>query len=1421
VQLENSELKPLCETFIRAFPSWDELERLVLFYLDTNLETIVSAQKDLTHVVFKLVVWANTRGNLEKLISGALIENPSNQDLRRYDYLTKSENQEIKETISSAPAPNDIAFLDVAHSITVKFSDLILGDSRPVIRGAIRNEITQLIKSTSLYGVLMGEAGSGKSVALATESLNLMQLGWTVWPITLTDQEFSLDMLTDKLNEKLPTDHRPLKWEKVVDTWGRGRVEGSAGLVIVIDNVDLAPNNVATQLEVLDDVIERDNLGGIKVLLSCRSDVWGHEVKDLSFFRRTIEESNDRLTKLLVIPVGDFTDTELDQFLQGIDANNLLARADSPENVDYHVESVRTLLKRPETAHEYSELMTHGESYLAANMTWSKLVELQLQHDLEPFEESNAILRQVLTELAELCWRQKLPEFRIDLKLVKENIPSLFIEIPDTGREALSVLENVGVLVECESSPGNRILCFRIVDTGSYLLSFTLENEARDKSSDDARSLMSSWLDEAWNYAPLLDAVLAWIDRLSESFQDPLLLSIVETFIETGRNISAFRLVDPRVIGTIFTLVETSDQDEFYAFREAALFLRPSREAIEIIRRFLTSPNSLSRRLAAELVGVHQDKDSVPALVSLLEDEDEEVRSTTFESFGRFGSMPLPILLDALRDGSKSEVIRARYLSALRNVGVRTEPVTEALATNLNDALRGDPNYFQSALLVGAHLRDKQQIPFAMAGLRHNDTDVAWAAAKLLTEVPHPAAFDFLLEALNSERSKEGRLSQKHWLEKQLLTALAATDKTAAEPIIVDYLEEAFYGKAEIHFTAVVDIADRFKITPAYPMLLGELAVRMTDRRDGRFIFHASGKLAGAWEQQALDALRNKAGSLLAEGSDIAELFVNEILPNMRENDEFPTGDSLNRVADLHALVKSQAINLVPEACRLLDEASEISTQELCELFWLTGDDRAESSLIQKLDQSMAENRSRWFAKNAIVRALSMCSSEAGTSKVLSYLREEPEISLYFSEEAILPLLRRSKIWPAELVDIVRDRTASVGGRIASIVALADTDAHAYKELFLDHSGDGDDHLVQLYAVHSLGRTGDSGVVPELRRLLKESARPAIRSRAAQALSWLEAREAIGEIESAFKNGNNFDYIDALARLHEPSSLPLLLERMQSVRAESRRPYYAALGAFAFLSSGKKALRLELESSLSKLPDYFDEQSALFKGIILHDPNFLLEACQSQGVWGRLSDGGRREIARWIHYLWTNNSADKKLLFETARRLICDRDVRVREMALLNISLIDTDFGDQLYASLINDPTSDERVRAYAVHSLGYFDGADNRINKFRYASELLVRRAADAALELQQRRVELQFHEGQIGASDALARLSSYLCLKEHGDLGSVHRLKQDIPKQSLLAAYVGHLCRRINERRERENRKNQEREEKLFESRGTVWFD
>lgn len=1393
---------------------------MVSFRLDTNLETIVSKHEDLTYVVFRLVGWADAQGLLDKLVSGARDENPGNQSLQRYVDLTNCESQEIKETINSTRAPTDIALLDAAHSITVDFSRAILGDTRPVIREAIRSELARLIKSTTVYSILLGEPGSGKSTALATESLNLMELGWIVLPVTLTQEEFSVDNLTAELNKKLPS-VRSLRWQDVIDHWGRGAVQGSAGLVIIIDKVDWAPSQVARELELLDDVVRHRNLAQIKVVLSCRTGVWEHEAKDLSFFRRTIEPTNDELTNVQVIPVGDFTDNELDQFLQGIHAENLLAHADAPAAFDYHVESVRSLLKKPETSREYSELLSRGEPGLSENLTWSKLIELRLQHDLEAAGAVSDILWQALAQFAELGRQQKSAEFRIDLALVKESVPALFAEIPGTTETSFSFLKEAGVLTESGNDPAHRVVEFQTVDTGSYLLSFTLEREARGTKHEEIQTLISTWLDEAWNYSPLLDALLAWMDRLSENQRDPLLLSLVATFIEVGRNISTFRLVDPRIIETVFALLETSDEDRFYEYREAALFLRPSPEAIKTIRSYLTSSSSLSRRLAAELVGVHQDQDSLPTLVALLEDDDEEVTSNTFQAFGRLGTAAVRFLLAALRNGSKSEVVRARYLSALRNIGFRSEAVSEALSEHLKDAMRGNSTYFRSGLLAAAHLRDKDQIPYAIAGLKHVDSDVAVAAAKLLKELPHPAAFDFLLEALTAKQDNEAHLSQRHWLERQLLAALAATDKNAAEPIVVHYLEQALVGKTEMHFTEVFDTAEKLRIPSVYSVLLQALVTSMTTTRDGKFIFLASEKLGDTWQPEPLALLRKAASKFLAEGVDIAKVFVDEILPNMREHDEFRIGDRLNRVKDLDALAKCQATNLVLEACSMLKEASELSAAKLSELFWLTGDARAESSLIEKLGQPMAKQRGRWIARNAIIRALGMCGSQSGIQVVLSYLRQEPEISLYFSEETLLPLLRRGAIAPRQLSEIVRDDTASVGGRIASISALADTDARAHKELFLKHSNDGEDQLVQFYAVQALARTEDISVIPKLRQLLKESTWPAIRSRSAEALSRLEAREAVKEIENAFNADPREGYINALAHFQEPSSLPLLLDKMHSVNAESRRPYYSALGAFSFLAPGREALLSEFEFSISKLPDYFGDQSALFKGTVLHSPNLLLTACQGQTTWGRLSYSGRKEISRWIYFLWTKSSADKRLLFEVAKRLISDPDLRVREMALHNVSLVTTGLGQELHASLIDDPNADERVRAYAVNSLGYWEGDRSEIDKFRTAKELLVRRAADAAIDLRERRLKLKFHVGQMGSSDGLARLSSYLCLKAHGDISTPWHLEQRIAKESAEAAYAGPLKKAIVDRLRNDDRKRQETEEKLVESRGTVWFD
>lgn len=65
---------------LEAFDESD-LARLVRFIFDTNISAIAGGV-DLTAVVFNLVRWAFQTNNIERLIAGAIEQNPDNEGLR-------------------------------------------------------------------------------------------------------------------------------------------------------------------------------------------------------------------------------------------------------------------------------------------------------------------------------------------------------------------------------------------------------------------------------------------------------------------------------------------------------------------------------------------------------------------------------------------------------------------------------------------------------------------------------------------------------------------------------------------------------------------------------------------------------------------------------------------------------------------------------------------------------------------------------------------------------------------------------------------------------------------------------------------------------------------------------------------------------------------------------------------------------------------------------------------------------------------------------------------------------------------------------------------------------------------------------------------------------------------------------------------
>src|SRR4051794_28574707 len=76
-------MRQLYDALLDAFPSEDELRKLVLFELDQNLRSIATGST-LSAMMLDLISWAEAHGRLERLIQGAQNTNPDNPRLRAF-----------------------------------------------------------------------------------------------------------------------------------------------------------------------------------------------------------------------------------------------------------------------------------------------------------------------------------------------------------------------------------------------------------------------------------------------------------------------------------------------------------------------------------------------------------------------------------------------------------------------------------------------------------------------------------------------------------------------------------------------------------------------------------------------------------------------------------------------------------------------------------------------------------------------------------------------------------------------------------------------------------------------------------------------------------------------------------------------------------------------------------------------------------------------------------------------------------------------------------------------------------------------------------------------------------------------------------------------------------------------------------------
>ncbi len=84
-QLSSTEVEQFTKALLDAFPSQGDLERLVYFRLGEQLNQLTKGGGTYRDVVKDLVVWANSQGQVDKLLEQARDMNPGNPQLRQFE----------------------------------------------------------------------------------------------------------------------------------------------------------------------------------------------------------------------------------------------------------------------------------------------------------------------------------------------------------------------------------------------------------------------------------------------------------------------------------------------------------------------------------------------------------------------------------------------------------------------------------------------------------------------------------------------------------------------------------------------------------------------------------------------------------------------------------------------------------------------------------------------------------------------------------------------------------------------------------------------------------------------------------------------------------------------------------------------------------------------------------------------------------------------------------------------------------------------------------------------------------------------------------------------------------------------------------------------------------------------------------------
>lgn len=847
----------------------------------------------------------------------------------------------------------------------------------------------------------------------------------------------------------------------------------------------------------------------------------------------------------------------------------------------------------------------------------------------------------------------------------------------------------------------------------------------------------------------------------------------------------------------------------------------------------------LIRAEIVKILGEIGDERAIEPLLSLLSQQ------VPFDSYRRdisrsarralrcIGEPAIALLLARINDPNSSIKERCDYLAGLNAVGVRTAEASKTIWKCLAEGLRGDAELLNHSIWAASCLRDRTQHPFVKQALTADDLDTLDRAALYFTLMPDDSAISELEQAFQKCLSFSG--GEKSylfgWTIKQLIRALLASGRKNSQDLVSEFLRNNLSGNDKINAYEVVDALGDSDLPEAPEILMRELAQQLRQPEPDRIVDRLLGKILQIWRPEPLEKLALVAAAEIASYSNGEKNFAARLIeivnapPHRVEGNEFSLRQLISYNEVLKTLAKCQIPNFGTEVLHLLPATIWSSTFEVCDALWLGGEIAAESGLIEKLRETVIKRKTKENRKEDeypgadeyhIIRALGTCAaSKRGVETILEYVREDPRLNIELPHEVLRPLLRRGVVTPEKIGEIALDRNGTHEyARNFCLQALGAFNAPLFTHVFLDAFRHETYEEARAFAAHALGWADEDNRAETISTLENEltattSARMAMDI--GQSLVRLNSGDSLPLIEVAI---NRFgvekmsDLLRSAAEFRARSTFEMLPDIYEEKWHYSNRKasIIAAFGLYYQSEArARENVRARFEASLKGQDT--GKQSSAVHVLADHDPSWLLRRAVEMFDAETLEPSAKQAIASRAKQISGKESADAESFVKLYARLLCDRDLTVRESAAESLAFVAPELRQRIYDALKS--LNHEWARGCAVYSLGFWDSDETEIVRARFDASKTVRFFADAAHSLRSKRASLEMVIHAFTQSgDGSSRLASYYALAEQAENSHVETIYRNVNYENPVFLFLGELETAIKKRVEGERKKRADAE-------------